>query len=598
MTGSETIWLNPRFQWFTAEQISSNSLVFRFIKPPPFNISVSYDESYCLCPLIFILSPGQDPMAALVKFAEEKKMTERFRSISLGQGQGPMAQALIEEGQDGGLWVCLQNCHLATSWMPSLEKIFENLDYANTHDQFRLWLTSYPSAKFPVTLLQKGVKMTNEAPTGLQNNLLKSYISDPVKNPEFYEGCLQQLQMFINENDDPYEALSYLIGECNYGGRVTDDWDRRLIVTILTDYLSPTVIKDKNYMFSNAGYCYGLPEKNEYVAYIAHINALPGVHPPEVFGLHTNAGITRDLQNSKHLLNSVLKAYGEVSAGAAGETDKFIMTLCSDMVAKLPKKFDIDVAHAKYPVEYSESMNTVLVQEMERFNKLLGVISSSLVNMQRAIQGLVAMSPALEAFAASLLLARIPSNWASVSYPSLKNLPNYMADFLSRIEFLQTWFKEGKPPNYWVSGFFFTQAFLTGLKQNFARKYTIPIDRLTFDFEIMKKDRMQEAPTDGAYLYGLFTDGARWDRKKGRLAELLPKVLYDVMPIIWIKPITSAEYNPGPRYVSPVYKTSERRGTLSTTGHSTNYVLPVLLDTDIKPSHWIKRSVALLCQLN
>nr|CAI5851904.1 unnamed protein product [Callosobruchus analis] len=449
----------------------------RFIKPPPFNISVSYDESYSLCPLIFILSPGQDPMAALVKFAEEKKMTERFRSISLGQGQGPMAQALIEEGQDGGLWVCLQNCHLATSWMPSLEKIFENLDYANTHDQFRLWLTSYPSAKFPVTLLQKGVKMTNEAPTGLQNNLLKSYISDPVKNPEFYEGCPEHLQMFINENDDPYEALLYLIGECNYGGRVTDDWDRRLIVTILADYLSPTVVTQKNYMFSSAGDCYGLPEKNEYVAYIAHINALPGVHPPEVFGLHTNAGITRDLQNSRLLLNSVLKAYGEVSSGGAGETDKFIMTLCSDMVAKLPKKFDLDVAHAKYPVEYSESMNTVLVQEMERFNKLLGVISSSLVNMQRAIQGLVAMSPALEAFAASLILARIPSNWASVSYPSLKNLPNYMADFLSRIEFLQTWFKEGKPANYWVSGFFFTQAFLTGVKQNYARKYTIPIDK-------------------------------------------------------------------------------------------------------------------------
>lgn len=107
-----------------------------------------------------------------------------------------MAQRLIEEGQEEGLWVCLQNCHLATSWMPSLEKIFDNLDYNNTHDQFRLWLTSYPSSQFPVTILQKGVKMTNEPPTGLQNNLLKSYLSDPVKNPEFYTGCPDHEEMF------------------------------------------------------------------------------------------------------------------------------------------------------------------------------------------------------------------------------------------------------------------------------------------------------------------------------------------------------------------------------------------------------------------
>ncbi|KAJ8944984.1 hypothetical protein NQ318_010186 [Aromia moschata] len=292
----------------------------RFIRPPPFDIAVSYADSYSLCPLIFILSPGTDPMSALVKFAEDKKMSDNFRSISLGQGQGPLAQAMIEEGTEAGMWICLQNCHLATSWMPSLEKIFENLDPANTHDMFRLWLTSYPSNKFPVSLLQKGVKMTNEPPTGLQNNLLKSYISDPVKQPEFFEGCpdhedmfvrllyglaffhacvqerrtfgplgwnipygfndsdfdisVKQLQMFINESDDPYEALSYLIGECNYGGRVTDDWDRRLIVTILENYLNPRIVYDKSYIFSEVGNCYGLPEKNDYESYLAHINSL------------------------------------------------------------------------------------------------------------------------------------------------------------------------------------------------------------------------------------------------------------------------------------------------------------------------------------
>lgn len=155
------------------------------------------------------------------------------------------------------------------------------------------------------------------------------------------------------------------------------------------------------------------------------------------------------------------------------------------------------------------------------------------------------MSPALEAFSSALILSKIPAEWAGVSYPSLKNLPNYMADFLERINFLQVWFEKGKPTSYWVSGFFFTQAFLTGVKQNYARKYTIPIDKLTFDFQVLNKSRINMTSVDGAFIYGLFTDGARWDKIGNRLAELLPKVLYDDMPYIWIIPIKIVDYNPG-----------------------------------------------------
>lgn len=175
--------------------------------------------------------------------------------------------------------------------------------------------------------------------------------------------------------------------------------------------------------------------------------------------------------------------------------------LCTDILSKMPKLFDIEAANKKYPVDYSESMNTVLVQEMERFNKLLRVIRSSLGVMLKAIQGLVAMSPELEAFSTALMLARVPTNWAAVSYPSLKNLPSYVSDFLNRIDFLDKWLNGGKPPSYWVSGFFFTQAFLTGVKQNFARKYTIPIDKLTFDFEIMQTENSETPPKDGERRY-------------------------------------------------------------------------------------------------
>jgi Dynein heavy chain C-terminal domain len=94
------------------------------------------------------------------------------------------------------------------------------------------------------------------------------------------------------------------------------------------------------------------------------------------------------------------------------------------------------------------------------------------------------MSPVMEKAAKSLSDGKVPEMWMNASYPSLKSLGNYIADLKSRIMVFKKWLEEGSPIVFWISGFYFTQSFLTGVLQNFARKYTIPIDEIVFDFEV------------------------------------------------------------------------------------------------------------------
>jgi len=90
---------------------------------------------------------------------------------------GPRAEKLINSAKVEGHWVSLQNCHLAKSWMGSLEQIVLNFaeEEETIHADFRLFLTSMPADYFPTAVLQNSVKLTTEPPRGMRANLKRTY---------------------------------------------------------------------------------------------------------------------------------------------------------------------------------------------------------------------------------------------------------------------------------------------------------------------------------------------------------------------------------------------------------------------------------------
>merc|ERR1719444_232626 len=132
-----------------------------------------------------------------------------------------------------------------------------------------------------------------------------------------------------------------------------------------------------------------------------------------------------------------------------------------------------------------------------------------------------------------------------VSFPSLKPLSGYVADLVARIHFFSVWVEEGHPSTYWLPGFFFTQSFLTGQLQNYARKLKLAIDTLGWSFTVLKKAfANQESftkPEQGCYIFGLYMEGARWCDDQGCIEESMPKVLFTEIPYMHWVPVIRAE---------------------------------------------------------
>merc|ERR1711964_833211 len=299
--------------------------------------------------------------------------------------------------------------------------------------------------------------------------------------------------------------------------------------------------------------------------------------------------------------------------GGGKKPEDIASELATGFAERVPPKLTQEGAHASsFRIanpeisDMLESLGTTLLQEMARFNGLIEALGKTLLMLQKALKGLIVMSQDLDDMCQSFLNNKVPKMWEGKAYPSLRPLASWFEDMLKRVGFIGSWIKKGRPSVYWISSLYFPQGFLTSVLQLYARSNHIAVDVLSFEVIVTDTDDPQEfvePPEQGIMMYGMYMDGCAWQYaseqglEEGVITDQQPGIMYIPAPVMHLDP--REDYHPPEeKYMCPFYKTSVRAGTLSTTGHSTNFVMHIELETMQLPSYWTLKGAALLSQLN
>lgn len=610
---------------------------------PLFTLNEIYDLTTYQTPLFLLLSLGLDPTSEVERLAEENG--RELLIVSLGQGQAQKTMNSIKASQQKGEWVFLQNLHLVPDFMNHLEQIISFLSTSSEKEvmpTFRLWLSALPSKDILPSVLMNSMKTTMESPVGIKSNLLRLMKSQEKKwkyeneifnkqNKDYefskFMVCLIYFHSILverksygslgwnigysfnisdfligkniiknqltNFEEISYKAIKYLFSDCIYGGRVTENLDRRVLIVLLDDFFKNDILKDE---VTKVNECknYVISYNKSYENYIDSFESLPNENNPEVVGLHYNALIKRNFEINNIILQSLSELDFSENKGTEVKLDnnpkqRLLNQIVFEADKRLVRSFNIDLIRNKFHIDYNNCMNTILIQEVMRYNSLLNLVFTNLSEVTDAYSGLLPLTDEIEEIANTLLANKTPASWIKKSYPTKKPIMSWIIDLQNRIEFFKNWEANGTPEKFWFSAFFFTQSFLTGIKQNYARENKVGISNLKFDFKYIPESEENSIKEDIVkrkyYLtFGLFLEGAEWDYNTKMLGELSENKVFTKMPSIAISVSQNDTIDIGEVVINknsngemtvyncPVYICSSRQGSLTTTGHSTNYV--------------------------
>ncbi|GLD50869.1 dynein heavy chain 8, axonemal [Lates japonicus] len=519
-----------------ARKYVGESMGMRFAEPVLLNLHSTWEESDPRTPLICFLSMGSDPTEQIEALA--KKLQLECRAISMGQGQEVHARKLVQTSMTQGGWVLLQNCHLGLEFM---DELLETISTAETmHDTFRVWITTEPHDRFSITLLQSSIKFTNDPPQGIRAGLKRTFagisqnqleVSNlPTWKPLLYSVAF--LHTAVQERrkfgplgwNIPYEfnsadftasvefvekhlddcgpkkdvswvTVRYMLAEVQYGGRVTDDYDKRLLKCFARVWFSKKMF-DPSFCFYTG---YKIPVCKTVEEYMEYIQSLPVVDSPQALGLHPNADITYQTNTSAEVLDTITNIQPKESGGGSGATrESIVYSMAEDMLDKLPPNYVPHEVKARLlKMGALNPMNIFLRQEVDRMQRIISVVRTSLTDLKLAIDGTIIMSENLRDALDNIFDARVPNLWRKISWES-STLGFWFTELLERNKQFYSWVFEGRPTTFWMTGFFNPQGFLTAMRQEVTRANKgWALDTVTLYNKVLKqaKEEINASPT-------------------------------------------------------------------------------------------------------
>jgi len=410
-----------------------------------------------------------------------------------------------------------------------------------------------------------------------------------------------------------------MVSEVTYGGKITDNLDRRLFNSYCEQWVGPPTLTpafsfnpDTPVSKIPGDFVYSIPQARDLKEFKEFISGFPEIDSPEVSGMHPNADLTFRTKEVTGLLSTILETQPKQSAAAGGMSrEDVVLQKAAELVDKLPVDY-VEDAYKERIVVYMGGLdvplNIFLFQEIQRFQMVVGLVRHMLVVLQQAIRGEVVMTPELVQALNAIYDARVPPTWLhnaggdEISWMS-PTLGLWFGILTQREEQYRSWLDNRRPYSFWLTGFFNPQGFLTATKQEVTRKHvqegeTWALDDVVYHTEVtefVKASQVRQSPKEGVFVHGLFLDAAGWDMGEGTLVESEPKVLYAALPILWVTGVTKAtaksrsgDYGPYGGYECPCYKYPNR-------GDRYLVFYVTLPSRDHRPRHWALRGAALLC---